>query len=140
MKPGWGDVGIRGRVTGGSWEDTPDLEGLKASWAGGNDVAWLAAVGAEVGVSRETSIFDMTSFPREHYLKPLPIQCSYTRHSDRCEMTASLINYAPRSEIQTLDSFRRTQSLAEPMQCANTYLCEMQPRTQNDAFESQSCM
>ena len=32
--------------------------------------------------------------------------------------------------------FGGTQSLAEPMQYANTYLCEMQPRTSNDTFES----
>ena len=57
MKTGWRGVGIRGRVTGGSRENTPGLEGLKASWAGGNDVAWLAAIGAEVGVSPAATFF-----------------------------------------------------------------------------------
>ena len=57
LKTGWGGVGVQGLVTQRARVETPGLEGLKASGAGGDNVAWLAAVGAEVGISPAATFF-----------------------------------------------------------------------------------
>ena len=57
LETGWGGVGVQGLVTQRARVETPGLEGLKASGAGGDNVAWLAAVGAEVGVSPAATFF-----------------------------------------------------------------------------------